>query len=265
MKNFLTFDLEEWHDTASLEGWTAPPGTLKVFAPATELILDAIRPFTATFFVLACHAKENAPLLRRIVREGHEIALHGLDHTSMSRYSPERFREEIFSARKILEDAAAAPVKGFRAPNFSMGEERRWAMDILFSCGFEYDSSMTAFVGRSYREEGSVRIREIPRGAAGPAELLPFGGGAFLRLYPYNWTRSWIKDRNARGLRAMVYAHPWEFDARWMQVNGLPWRAKVLMGTRLSSMGPKLSALIAEFKFGSVREIMQEELSGGKT
>ena len=38
---------------------------------------------TATFFVLSEPARRHPEIVRRIVEEGHELALHGKDHTSL--------------------------------------------------------------------------------------------------------------------------------------------------------------------------------------
>lgn len=259
MKNFLTIDWEEWDDTASMEGWRGKGDGIKLLQPATEKIISMISPFTATFFVLAGHVKEYASLIRLISKEGHEIALHGLRHIPLSRYTPAIFRDEILTAKKIVEDSTGARVRGFRAPNFSMRLEHRWAMDVLLDCGFEYDASMTAAVFSRSLKQGALPIREISRSGVGTGLLsLPFGGGGFLRLYPYGLTRSWISQLNEHGVRAMVYIHPWEIDGRWRNVRGLPFRARAVMGSGLDSVEEKFKGILKDFTFSSIQEILKE-------
>ena len=164
------------------------------------------------------------------------------------------------TAKNIVEDITGVPVIGFRAPNFSMTVQHRWALDILFSCGFKYDSSMSLRVFRDYSRRGCLPIREVPRSGVGPGMLpLPFGGGVFLRIYPYAWTRSWIRQANACGERSMVYVHPWELDASWMKVHRLPWRARALMGSGVAAAKERLSRLLKDFLFGSIRDILDDE------
>ena len=52
-------------------------------AGATEQVLDALRQrgIRATFFVLGAAAEANPALVRRISDDGHEIAVHGWDHS----------------------------------------------------------------------------------------------------------------------------------------------------------------------------------------
>lgn len=68
---------------------------------ATPRILDALRAAgaTATFFVLGEAVRRHPELLRRIVREGHAVGLHGYCHRSLVFASPAAFVREISRAR----------------------------------------------------------------------------------------------------------------------------------------------------------------------
>lgn len=260
MKNFLTIDWEEWCDTKSLAGWRGVQPKLSVLSQGTERILQLIRPHKATFFVLACHARRHSDMLRQISLEGHEIALHGLHHASMDQYLPERFSEDIKTAKKIVEDIIGLPVKGFRAPNFSMRREHFWALPMLAAAGFEYDSSMSDEVyGEINRAERQI-MAEVPRSGVrwGPC-YLPVGGGFFLRAYPYCWTRSVARALNKQGQRFLIYLHPWEFETEWRCLKGLPYRAHFVMGQGVVGIEAKVQSLMREFSFGSVKEVMLEE------
>jgi peptidoglycan/xylan/chitin deacetylase (PgdA/CDA1 family) len=52
----------------------------------TGRVLDALakHAMTATFFVMVRPAEIHRSLVRRIIAEGHEVALHGIDHTRLS-------------------------------------------------------------------------------------------------------------------------------------------------------------------------------------
>ena len=58
----------------------------------TPLVLDILRAsgVTATFFVLGDAVERHPDLLRRIVRDGHQIGLHGYEHRALIRCKPLR-------------------------------------------------------------------------------------------------------------------------------------------------------------------------------
>ena len=78
----LSFDIEEF-DLPKEHGYDMPFATqMKVSRHGTNAILDILKKHgvKATFFVTVKFA-ENAPdELSRIVKEGHEVASHGVDH-----------------------------------------------------------------------------------------------------------------------------------------------------------------------------------------
>ena len=54
---------------------------------------------TATFFVLGWVAERHPELIRRMVREGHELASHGYDHTRATQGQPIRSSLWIATSR----------------------------------------------------------------------------------------------------------------------------------------------------------------------
>jgi len=84
----------------------------------TPRILDELREHNAhaTFFVLLEPARRHPDIVRRIVAEGHEVALHGVTHRSLLSIPARRAVDEIVAAREELERLAGAPVQLFRPP-----------------------------------------------------------------------------------------------------------------------------------------------------
>jgi peptidoglycan/xylan/chitin deacetylase (PgdA/CDA1 family) len=82
----------------------------------TPGVLDALAAFgaTATFFVLADRAERHPELLRRIVAEGHDVGLHGEDHTRLSTLSPREALTRIRRGRRRLADVLGRPVTLYR-------------------------------------------------------------------------------------------------------------------------------------------------------
>ncbi|WP_164861489.1 polysaccharide deacetylase family protein [Microbacterium sp. CPCC 204701] len=83
------------------------PGILDVFADAGA---------HATFFVLAEQARAHPGLVRRIVAEGHELALHGDDHTALTTLPDSEALTRLARAREQVEQIAGRRVRLFRPP-----------------------------------------------------------------------------------------------------------------------------------------------------
>lgn len=99
-------------------------------------------PVHATFFVLGWIAERYPDLIRRIRKEGHEIACHGYAHRLIYTQTREEFRQDIKRAKAILEEITGSEVIGYRAPSYSITSESRWAVETLIEEGFKYDSSI---------------------------------------------------------------------------------------------------------------------------
>ena len=78
-----------------------------------ELAADSAR---ATFFVLTDRADRYPDIVRRIVADGHELALHGTDHRSMLTKSDRDAVADVLRARDRLEQIGGTPITLFRPP-----------------------------------------------------------------------------------------------------------------------------------------------------
>ena len=97
---------------------------------------------TATCFVVGYFAKRFPQLVREAVAAGHEIASHGYFHRLIYQMSSVEFYKDARAARELLEDVSGKPVRGFRAPAFSVTERTPWFFDKLVEAGYRYDSSV---------------------------------------------------------------------------------------------------------------------------
>lgn len=136
----------------------------------------------------------------------------------------EDFRADTLKAKDCLEGAAGSSVKGYRPPSFSLNESCFWAFDILAKLGFTFDSSLFPVDHPNYGMPQIPRDPSLIRTKAGdlvefPMSTLewrgfgsPSGGGSYLRLLPYSYTRWAIRFLNTQeGRAACVYVHPWEW------------------------------------------------------
>lgn len=84
----------------------------------TPAVLDrlAAHGARATFFVLADRALRHPHLVRRIVREGHELAVHGVDHRRLTDVPAPVAVRRVLRARRTVEGVGGVPVRHFRPP-----------------------------------------------------------------------------------------------------------------------------------------------------
>jgi len=224
----------------------------------------------ATFFVLGWVAERFPELVRRIHQSGHELASHSYDHGLVYDKTPETFREDLRRARMAIEQAGGVAVCGYRAPSYSITERSLWALDILASEGYSYDSSIYPIRHDRYGIPRWERhIHRIERGANAFWELpgstvqhlgmnLPMGGGGYFRLLPYSWTKRGIKTLNeVEGKPAIFYLHPWEVDPDQPRLNaGAASRFRHYYN--LGATESRLRRLLREFRFGTVTQILAQ-------
>ncbi|HZU71679.1 MAG TPA: polysaccharide deacetylase family protein, partial [Acidimicrobiales bacterium] len=70
----------------------------------------------ATFFLLVEQAQANDALVARIVADGHEVGLHGLDHRRLTRMAVADLAGHIRAGRHALEAVVGRPLRWFRPP-----------------------------------------------------------------------------------------------------------------------------------------------------
>lgn len=99
----------------------------------TPGVLDVLehKEERATFFVLAEPAAQHPHITRRIVEEGHEVALHGMNHRSLLSMSPVDALRSIRQARAIVEDVIGQEITLFRPPYGSFTVRQGWDIHRL--------------------------------------------------------------------------------------------------------------------------------------
>jgi peptidoglycan/xylan/chitin deacetylase (PgdA/CDA1 family) len=82
----------------------------------TPAVLDVLREYEAraTFFLLVDRAEAAPDLTRRIIDEGHEVALHGLDHSRLTELGAREARRRTALGRTRLEQLCGRPITLFR-------------------------------------------------------------------------------------------------------------------------------------------------------
>ena len=262
--NCLSIDVEEYFQCEVFAGCVARADWEQMqrrCEPGLERLAELLSEHRsrATFFVLGWTVEHLTPLLRELLRQGHEIACHGDGHEHLARLGPAALRDDLRRARGRIEDALGISPRGYRAPTFSVTRATAWALDVIIEQGFEYDSSIFPIHHDRY---GVPDAPTDPFWAVGPSRArilefppltmdlhvarLPVGGGGYLRLLPGGVLRRCIAARQHRGRSAMVYVHPWELDVQQprMPVGFLSqWRHRV----NLHTTAGKLEALMRVF------------------
>jgi len=170
------------------------------------------------------------------------------------------FAADLTKTRIILEDLGGAPVRGYRAPSFSVDTRTPWAHAILAEQGYAYSSSVAPVAHDHYGWPESPRHawRPLPDSdlvewpvttARTMGRTLAAGGGGFMRLLPYGFTRWAIARMNAEGHPAILYFHPWEIDPGQPRVADAPLKSKLRHYSGLSAMAGKLKRLLGDFEW----------------
>ncbi|MEZ5775852.1 MAG: polysaccharide deacetylase family protein, partial [Hyphomicrobiaceae bacterium] len=124
VRHGLSFDIECYYQIVAKDYLRERLAPTSEVVRNTSFILDCLGEagVKATFFTLGNVARAFPQLIRRIVEEGHELAVHGDEHLYLTDLDPAAFREELARAIGALEDAGGVRITGHRAPAFSLVE-----------------------------------------------------------------------------------------------------------------------------------------------
>lgn len=287
MTHALTIDVEDYHNILARDwlGRDGPPTDAVVRNTHWFLETFASRNVRATFFLLGEVVQAFPQLLRDIADAGHEVGVHGFFHRQVFKLTPDAFRREVCDAKALIEDIAATPVQGHRAPAFSIIPDTGWALDVLAEAGFRYDASIFPIAGRRYGWPGfrpdiheivlasGRRIIEAPPSTlAILGKRLPAAGGGYLRHFPGGLT-CWAIRRIQRCRPAIVYMHPYEIEAEVPPIDttGLAPQAarrarrfhRMQVRNR-HTVRHKVLRLLAEFEFAPLRTVIDQVLEAAK-
>ena len=265
LRHHFTVDVEEYFQVSALEPFVARR-TWEERAPrlnvGMRLLLDlmAERGARGTFFVLGWVAKHHPAIVRAIADAGHEVASHGWGHERVTTLTPDQFRVSVRDSKSALEELAGQPVLGYRAPSFSIVRGGEWALDILLEEGYRYDSSLFPVRRAGYGYFGGERdphqisrpagvLDEVPPATVTCASaVLPAGGGAYFRLFPYGLVSAALRSAEERGVPGTFYIHPWELDPQQPRL-AVPMKTRIRHYGGLHRTVPRIRRLLSDFAF----------------
>jgi len=273
--NAVTVDVEDWFHICDIET-ILPPSQWDRCESRVERNVARIlgilskNRVSGTFFVLGYVAQRVPEVIKMIAEEGHEIASHGFGHVQIYKMTPDEFERDLIRSKKVIQEVVGREVLGYRAPEWSMRKGPRnslWALPILASNGFQYDSSIAP-----------LRIIGIPRAPRKPYTIptnhgnieefpplvkntrlgnLPVGGGWGLRIFPYGMIRRAVGELNDQGVPAVIFLHPSEFDPDPPRIP-LPLVKRFVCHGKIKSTEERVERLLGDFPFGAIREIYGE-------
>ncbi len=263
LQTIFSIDVEDWFNLSGT-GSEPPPsdwGRLESrvernFRGLLELLAEG--GGTATCFFVGYFAKRFPHLVREAMAGGHEIASHSYYHRLVYQMSPGEFYEDALAARKLLEDISGRPVRGFRAPAFSVTQQTPWFFDKLVEAGYGYDSS----VFPAHHQTGGLATDKLgPHSVQTPAGALAefpitvvrilgkpmcFFGGGYLRLFPYPVIRTLGRRALREGRPVVLYVHPREIDPDQPRMP-LSRRRRFTCYVNLRSTRPKIGQILRDF------------------
>jgi polysaccharide deacetylase family protein (PEP-CTERM system associated) len=275
--NALTIDVEDYFHVEAFASvidrsvWETLPQRVE---SSTERLLDILGEAgaRATFFVLGWVAKRHPHLARRIVGEGHELASHGFDHFRADRQTPDEFRIDVRRSKQLLEDVGGAPIRGYRAPTFSIGRDSKWAHAILLEEGYEYSSSVYPVRHDLYGTPGAPRtpfsplpgMLEIPLSTVRLMRAdLPVSGGGYFRLLPYRLSRGMLRHAGrVHRSPAIFYLHPWEIDPDQPRQYAAPLLSRFRHYLNLGRTEPRLRRLLGDFTWMRIDQLFLGDKRG---
>ena len=200
--NILTFDIEEWYlEKACFGNHKENYARYDKYLNAIFDILDE-RGFRATFFCVGGMATDFPNVVKLIAAKGHEVGCHSNTHQWLNKMSQKEAFEDTRTAVDALEQCIGQKVVSYRAPAFSIGENNKWAFEVLAECGIERDSSVfpaardfggfPQFKGHvptlvSYQ---GISIKEFPIPTMKLlGKELAYSGGGYFRFFPLSFIR----------------------------------------------------------------------------
>ncbi len=273
--NFFTIDTEDWYHANYKDGlFTNGKMTKSTVEENVNTYLEIFDKYQvkATFFVLGIVAEEHPDMICKIHEAGHEIASHGYAHMLVYNQTPEEFRNDVRRSKQVLESLIHDKVIGYRAPSWSITENSLWALRILEEEGFVYTSSIFPTKNQlygipdaprkiyvsSYYESGCKLIQIPPSTFSifGERLKVPFSGGAYFRLFPISFIKSFsnyiIKREN---MPVVFYLHPREIDKMQPKLK-LSFLNYMIHYYGIGGCQKKLEKVLKEYQFDTIRHYL---------
>ena len=238
-KILLSFDVEEFDLPREHGGEISLDEGIKVSSDGLVKILALLKrcEVKATFFVTGNFASSKPDLVREILKDGHEVGCHGVDH-----FEPKE--DDISRSKEIV--GKITKVSGYRQPRMFKIDYKK-----LKECGFLYDSSVNpAWVPGRYNHRDVPRkvfkkegIFEVPVSVATGMRVPLFW--LSLHLFPVKMYLLGASESLKKTGYFATYFHPWEFSELLKGYGAVPSYIKLNSGEKMIS---RLEKVILKLK-----------------
>ena len=223
----LTIDWEDFGQLMCRDHLQLVRSPLDDITRQTDTILEILDSTQnkATFFVLGMLAKFRPDIVKKIAAQGHEIALHGMNHLDMRKLNRQSAYNDISDSYKLITDIIGVPVYGYRAPYFSVDTSNLYLLEVLTETGLMYDSSIFPIKLKRYgienfsvnpalyKLQNGKEIVEFPLTIfEWKNKKLPVAGGGYMRVAPHMVIKHIFKKLYQQQKSVILYMHPYEFD-----------------------------------------------------
>jgi polysaccharide deacetylase family protein (PEP-CTERM system associated) len=273
--NMLTFDIEEWfHANYNPINLNEVRGKSSNFRANMDTLLQLCSDTgsKATFFVLGCIGEDYPDVIKRIAREGHDVASHGYGHQLAYQQTISEFKADVQKAVAILEDLIGAKVLGYRAPSWSIVESNLHYLEALEELGLKYDASIfpvktflygiptaPTIIHRPQVHGRELNLYEVPMSVMKLfGRNMGYSGGFYFRLFPKWLIKRAIRSANRQGKSAIIYLHPRELDATEQKLK-LPYKEAFIHYYNVQGAKAKLEDIMRSFHFVSIAEHLGPE------
>ena len=211
----------------------------------------------STLFTVGQLASKISDRLRNYIRSGHRLALHGYEHIPPMSLTVEQFKEHIARAKRELSELFGIEICGFRAPCFSMDNDR---LNVLKELNFKYDSSHLGFSMARHTVELSMNaFKQLRNGIFCDNGFFEFGlakqkffgmefpvsGGGYIRLNNWLVAKNLIKSYLKQNDYYVFYLHPFELTKQRIPfISSLKSYDKYYLNAGIKSYGKHIEELI---------------------
>ncbi len=273
---FFTMDVESFKHTGCVQRLGAQTQSDMLDGLDEYLAILERHGIRATLFFVLETALAISDKVRDYIRRGHKIAVHGLTHTPPIDMPLEEFVANTRRCKEELESAFGQEIIGYRAPFFSLNDER---MGALKGMGFLYDASKSGCSRAEhsgeldvsqyeklrdgvYRKEDFYEFELVCRKVAGVE--VPVSGGGYARLVPWQIVKSKIKSHTKKSDYYVFYLHPFELSKEKIpKYKGLKPKERMYLTMGRKRYGNKIEGVIRMleaqgYSFSTMEDFVRE-------
>lgn len=255
----LSMDVEDWYHLDYFQGKNLYKTKSMLDGFVNYIDLLNRHNIKTTFFALSELVEIAEEQLKYAVECGHEIACHGKTHIRPLAMNAKDFEKEIIEAKATLTEVIGKEVIGYRAPCYSIDNER---YEIIKRLGFKYSSSkmdvpnhplygdlniseFNCLQDNIYEKDGFVEFALSTKKLLG--KHIAVSGGGWIRLFPWHvLMKPMIKSYAESANTYTLYIHPFELSNRQMpNVENVSFLTEIRSRMGLGKVTPKIESLIS--------------------